>query len=587
MLGAAANLTPYTLNVAENGTYKVNVPAGYDGLGEVTVNVNVDKKLSSKEVLVNANGTVTVTPESGKDGLSSVTITTDVPFSTGSLNEVFTENGTYNFAPQGGVDGFDSVKVKVNVQPEVQTEEFSKVVTTNGTYNFTPSEDHYFNAGAVTVNVPSEIKNQPKTVNITENGTVAVAANEGFTGLSTVTIRTNVPASKPEDTFTKTYVSNGTYTIEPAEGHTLKGGTVKVNVPSDIKNQQKNITVTQNGTREVNADSGYSGLSTVKVTTNVHPTDALDETITTNGIKLFTGEWKDAVIRVNVEPKLEEKTVEPKKLDQAVVPSTGKNGLSKVTVKGVTSAIDANIQPENIKKDVQILGVTGTMEAGDLEEATFIANGTYTPSEGKDGFSKVIVDVDDAPTLEEKTIVENGVYEPSEGVDGFSKVIVDNPNAKKIYWDTKYLVSSANGTIELTPTNIDPTKYDLALIEKVIVKTDVTVPNMESRLITANGTYRAGAGYKGFNKVVVNIDGAPELDEADVTYNKPGDYEVKPQDFGVSGFHTVFVNVDIPSLSFQEVDEFNAPVGAPIVVPMDKVLGGVFTVGDKSFKINW
>lgn len=37
--------------------------------------------------------------------------------------------------------------------------------------------------------------------------------------------------------------------------------------------------------------------------------------------------------------------------------------LTGVVVNAVTSAIDENIQPENIKKDVAILGVVGTMEA--------------------------------------------------------------------------------------------------------------------------------------------------------------------------------------------------------------------------------
>ena len=41
---------------------------------------------------------------------------------------------------------------------------------------------------------------------------------------------------------------------------------------------------------------------------------------------------------------------------------TGKFGT--VNVAAVTSSIDANIQAGNIKKDVTILGVTGTYELG-------------------------------------------------------------------------------------------------------------------------------------------------------------------------------------------------------------------------------
>lgn len=45
-----------------------------------------------------------------------------------------------------------------------------------------------------------------------------------------------------------------------------------------------------------------------------------------------------------------------------VTPDTGYDGLSKVTVPKVTAAIDENIVAGNIKKDVVILGVTGTYE---------------------------------------------------------------------------------------------------------------------------------------------------------------------------------------------------------------------------------
>lgn len=58
----------------------------------------------------------------------------------------------------------------------------------------------------------------------------------------------------------------------------------------------------------------------------------------------------------------QDKTVEPKVTSQDVVPDEGFTGLGKVTVEGVTNDIDNNISPENIRKDVSILGVTGNLE---------------------------------------------------------------------------------------------------------------------------------------------------------------------------------------------------------------------------------
>ena len=106
--------------------------------------------------------------------------------------------------------------------------------------------------------------------------------------------------------------------------------------------QEKSVSISTNGTTEVTPDTGKA-LSKVTVTTNVQPT-------------------------------LQEKTVAPRTTQQIVTADSGKDGLSKVTVEAVTSSIDSNIVAENIKKDVTILGVTGTLESGGGEQPT----GDYT-----------------------------------------------------------------------------------------------------------------------------------------------------------------------------------------------------------------
>jgi len=64
---------------------------------------------------------------------------------------------------------------------------------------------------------------------------------------------------------------------------------------------------------------------------------------------------------------VEEADVTPTTNVQEVLPSENKL-LSKVTVEGVTASIDPNIQPENIKEGVTILGVAGSMMKGKLSE---------------------------------------------------------------------------------------------------------------------------------------------------------------------------------------------------------------------------
>lgn len=60
--------------------------------------------------------------------------------------------------------------------------------------------------------------------------------------------------------------------------------------------------------------------------------------------------------------KGQEKNVTPSTSKQTIIPDEGYNALTSVTVNAVTASIDSNIQAGNIKKDISILGVTGTLE---------------------------------------------------------------------------------------------------------------------------------------------------------------------------------------------------------------------------------
>ena len=72
--------------------------------------------------------------------------------------------------------------------------------------------------------------------------------------------------------------------------------------------------------------------------------------------------------------------VQPTTSDQTITPTEG-SVFSGGTVRAVTSAIDGNIQPENIKEGVSILGVEGTLSAG---------SGVFVVPDGvKFGFSSV------------------------------------------------------------------------------------------------------------------------------------------------------------------------------------------------------
>ena len=64
------------------------------------------------------------------------------------------------------------------------------------------------------------------------------------------------------------------------------------------------------------------------------------------------------------------KSVSPSTSQQVVTPDSSYNAITEITVEAVDNTIDNNISSENIKKDVTILGVTGTYEGTDTSDAT-------------------------------------------------------------------------------------------------------------------------------------------------------------------------------------------------------------------------
>lgn len=98
------------------------------------------------------------------------------------------------------------------------------------------------------------------------------------------------------------------------------------------------------------------------------------------------------------EPILEEVVVQPKTVEQIITPSEEYDGLSQVKIGAVTRLIDGSIQPENIKKDVEILGVIGTIEDKPADPVLqskivepSIGKQTITFDSGYDGLRQVII----------------------------------------------------------------------------------------------------------------------------------------------------------------------------------------------------
>lgn len=124
----------------------------------------------------------------------------------------------------------------------------------------------------------------------------------------------------------------------------------------------KPLSVTSNGVYSVSA--GIDGYNPVDV--DVHPSESLQRTYTSNGVYNIPGEWNGVEIEVNTP-----------------VPS----GVMTITSNGiydVTSFASASVDVPSPEFITEPLNVT--------------SNGTYTPGQGVDGFSTVTVDVPQSVT---------------------------------------------------------------------------------------------------------------------------------------------------------------------------------------------
>lgn len=143
---------------------------------------------------------------------------------------------------------------------------------------------------------------------------------------------------------TKIDLTQDTVTAEDvALGKTfhLKSGEIATGTYT-TKLQEKTVTPTTSR-QSVTADGGYDGLDKVNI---------------------------EAVVPSNYYKPEEIANVTPTTNAQVITP-TANSVFNQVNVSAVTSAIDQNIKAENIKKDVTILGVAGTLEEGGGELAGY------------------------------------------------------------------------------------------------------------------------------------------------------------------------------------------------------------------------
>ena len=253
--------------------------------------------------------------------------------------------------------------------------------------------------------------------------------------------------------------------------------------PADPKLMVGYTTITENGVTTVYPSSGYKGLSSIRITTDV-PTELV----------------------------LQEKSVMPGTSKQYIRPDTsdGYNGLSLVTVAG-----DSSLVPENIREGVSIFGVKGTYIKTEIVEQK-LQNLSITPGKtaqtfypdtanGYTGFWKVYINGD-------SDLISSNIREGATifGVPGTysadlklqDKVVTPTRDGFTVTPDGQFNALASvkvNGDSNLVAGNIADGKTIFGVKGSYIspMKAITVLPSQDEQVI-----YPA-EGFYGFNKITV------------------------------------------------------------------------------------
>lgn len=400
-----------------------------------------DEKLQSKKISITKNGTTNVTPDSGYLALDHVQINTNVIPNLESIVKTYTENGKYTITKSANYDGIGQATITVDIpKEEIILQDKDITITKNGDYTITKdSSFDGMNKVTARVNIPEKkINLQNKT--ITENG--SVTADSSYDGLGTVTVNVPIPEYKSQDKEVS-YETNGSFTLKPDKNYDgISSVKISINVPiPEYQSEQKTVTYSANGDYSLKPSEGKDGISEAKITVNVPSKEPKleEQTVDSSTLKSYVkgaqvfvtphdgydGLSKVTVNKLTFEGK---EVITPTTKQQVISPSKGYDGFDALTIAAVDSTIDSNITPANIKKGVEILGVTGTNEPhvfplAQVTKQEILSDEaapnvlTYTASEHDiDGYSVVPIERIAQESIT-KTITENGTVtlSPSTG----------------------------------------------------------------------------------------------------------------------------------------------------------------------------
>lgn len=199
-----------------------------------------------------------------------------------------------------------------------------------------------------------------------------IVPDVGYDGLSKVSVEA-IPEEYVVPVGETQITSNGKHTVSG-----FATASVEVPIPT-FTTQEKTVTPTKE-VQNVTPDSGKDGLS--KVVVNAIPAEYIipsgETTVNTNGSHDVT-QFESVKVEVPIPTfTTQEKSVNPTESQQEVVPDTGKDGLSKVTVGAVSSTYVGSGIARKSSTDLTATGATVSVPAGYYASAASKAVSTAT-----------------------------------------------------------------------------------------------------------------------------------------------------------------------------------------------------------------